>query len=128
MKDDQYFYQDLNRYYFGAGMTLKQLMENELVPLKLQVIYNRYLKEGTSLRMTMADFLCGLQKGSLEERILFSLKVRVRLMVPREEQNNLYREKIMSVKDFTRLKEDFTGKWVLREIELSKRALLFFEV
>ena len=128
MKDDQYFYQDLNRYYFGAGMTLKQLMENGLVPLKLQVIYNRYLKEGTSLRMTMADFLCGLQKDSLKERILFSLKVRIHLMVPREEQNNLYREKIMSVKDFTRLKEDFTGKWVLREIELSKRALLFFEV
>ena len=120
MKDDQYFYQDLNRYYFGAGTTLKQLMESDLVPIKLQVIYNRYLQEDTSLEMSMADFLSGLQAGSIKERILSALKMRVHVMLPRE--------KIMTVKEWNRLRADLAGEWVLREIELSKRALLFFEV
>ena len=34
----------------------------------------------------------------------------------------------MTVKEWNRLRADLTGEWVLREIELSKRALLFFEV
>lgn len=128
MKDDQYFYQDLNRYYFGAGTTFKQLMESDLVPIKLQVIYNRYLQEDTSLEMSMADFLSGLQAGSIKERVLSALKMRVHVMLPQEKQSGLFREKIMTVKEWDRLKADLTGEWVLREIELSKRALLFFEV
>lgn len=128
MKDDQYFYQDLNRYYFGAGTTLKQLMESDLVPIKLQVIYNRYLQEDTSLEMSMADFLSGLQAGSIKERVLSALKMRVHVMLPQEKQSGLFREKIMTVKEWDRLKADLAGEWVLREIELSKRALLFFEV
>ena len=128
MKDDQYFYQDLNRYYFGAGTTLKQLMESDLVPIKLQVIYNRYLQEDTSLEMSMADFLSGLQAGSIKERVLSALKMRVHVMLPQEKQSGLFREKIMTVKEWNRLRADLTGEWVLREIELSKRALLFFEV
>lgn len=128
MKDDQYFYQDLNRYYFGAGTTLKQLMESDLVPIKLQVIYNRYLQEDTSLEMSMADFLSGLQAGSIKERILSALKMRVHVMLPQEKQSGLFREKIMTVKEWNRLRADLAGEWVLREIELSKRALLFFEV
>lgn|GEM_PF-1996194 len=128
MKDDQYFYQDLNRYYFGAGTTLKQLMESDLVPIKLQVIYNRYLQEDTSLEMSMADFLSGLQAGSIKERVLSALKMRVHVMLPQEKQKGLFREKIMTVKEWDRLKADLAGEWVLREIELSKRALLFFEV
>ena len=128
MKDDQYFYQDLNRYYFGAGTTLKQLMESDLVPIKLQVIYNRYLQEDTSLEMSMADFLSGLQAGSIKERVLSALKMRVHVMLPQEKQSGLFREKIMTVKEWNRLRADLAGEWVLREIELSKRALLFFEV
>lgn len=128
MKDDQYFYQDLNRYYFGAGTTLKQLMESDLVPIKLQVIYNRYLQEDTSLEMSMADFLSGLQAGSIKERVLSALKMRVHVMLPQEKQSGLFREKIMTVKEWDRLRADLAGEWVLREIELSKRALLFFEV
>lgn len=128
MKDDQYFYQDLNRYYFGAGTTFKQLMESDLVPIKLQVIYNRYLQEDTSLEMSMADFLSGLQAGSIKERVLSALKMRVHVMLPQEKQSGLFREKIMTVKEWDRLKVDLAGEWVLREIELSKRALLFFEV
>ena len=128
MKDDQYFYQDLNRYYFGAGTTLKQLMESDLVPIKLQVIYNRYLQEDTSLEMSMADFLSELQADSIKERVLSALKMRVHVMLPQEKQSGLFREKIMTVKEWNRLKADLAGEWVLREIELSKRALLFFEV
>lgn len=128
MKDDQYFYQDLNRYYFGAGTTFKQLMESDLVPIKLQVIYNRYLQEDTSLEMSMADFLSGLQAGSIKERVLSALKMRVHVMLPQEKQSGLFREKIMTVKEWNRLRADLAGEWVLREIELSKRALLFFEV
>ncbi len=128
MKDDQYFYQDLNRYYFGAGTTFKQLMESDLVPIKLQVIYNRYLQEDTSLEMSMADFLSGLQAGSIKERVLSALKMRVHVMLPQEKQSGLFREKIMTVKEWDRLRADLAGEWVLREIELSKRALLFFEV
>ena len=115
MKDDQYFYQDLNRYYFGAGTTLKQLMESDL-------------QEDTSLEMSMADFLSGLQAGSIKERILSALKMRVHVMLPQEKQRGLFREKIMTVKEWNRLRADLAGEWVLREIELSKRALLFFEV
>ena len=128
MKDDQYFYQDLKRYYFGAGTTLKQLMESDLVPIKLQVIYNRYLQEDTSLEMSMADFLSELQADSIKERVLSALKMRVHVMLPQEKQSGLFREKIMTVKEWNRLKADLAGEWVLREIELSKRALLFFEV
>ena len=128
MKDDQYFYQDLNRYYFGAGTTFKQLMESDLVPIKLQVIYIRYLQEDTSLEMSMADFLSELQADSIKERVLSALKMRVHVMLPQEKQSGLFREKIMTVKEWDRLKADLAGEWVFREIELSKRALLFFEV
>ena len=128
MKDDQYFYQDLNRYYFGAGTTCKQLMESDLVPIKLQVIYNRYLQEDTSLEMSMADFLSELQADSIKERVLSALKMRVHVMLPQEKQSGLFREKIMTVKEWNRLRADLAGEWVFREIELSKRALLFFEV
>ena len=103
-------------------------MESDLVPIKLQVIYNRYLQEDTSLEMSMADFLSELQADSIKERVLSALKMRVHVMLPQEKQSGLFREKIMTVKEWNRLKADLAGEWVLREIELSKRALLFFEV
>ena len=76
----------------------------------------------------MADFLSELQADSIKERVLSALKMRVHVMLPQEKQSGLFREKIMTVKEWNRLRADLAGEWVFREIELSKRALLFFEV
>ena len=52
-EDFKYYMQDIERYYFGARYSYKELLNNEMVPFKFKRVISKYLNDNVDDSTTL---------------------------------------------------------------------------
>ncbi len=130
--DFKYYMQDIERYYFGARYSYKELLANEMVPFKFKAIITKYIKDDVDYDTTLESHLYYMGKESFDYRIFKQLKARVRVNQYKKPLDPVkgYREKLYTIEELTSISPEDKEKqgFIIRELVLYKLAMFAFSV
>ena len=129
--DFKYVMQDVDTLYIGARLTWGELMEDENVPFKLKVIYEKLLKDSAPRDITLADHLWKMDADGFDYRVFHKLRLKLSAMCPREgKRGGAFIQKTFRIEAFAgRIPGEKAAEgMVIQEILLSKLALFSFTV
>jgi hypothetical protein len=128
--DFKYVMQDVSRYYFGARMNYREIIDNEMAPFKFKTILERYILRGLDRETTLESGLYYMNEDSPEFRVLKQLKARVRVSQLKNGKIDRYQEKLYTIGELSDISPEEKEKKgiIVRELVISKLALFAFSV
>ncbi|WP_026494526.1 hypothetical protein [Butyrivibrio sp. WCD3002] len=128
--DFKYVMQDVSRYYFGARMNYREIIDNEMAPFKFKTILERYILRDLDRETTLESGLYYMNEDSPEFRVLKQLKARVRVSQLKNGKTDRYQEKLYTIGELSDISPEEKEKKgiIVRELVISKLALFAFSV
>lgn len=133
-EDFKYIMQDFEKYYIGARYSYNELMDSSFVPFKFKTIIERYIAKDIDKNITLENHLYSITDEDFDYRVYKQLRLRLRCSVLAKEheddREDKYCEKIYTIDKLVKLSsaEKEGKKLVIRELILSKLALMIFQV
>lgn len=133
-EDYKYCIQDVSTVYVGSRYTMEELLADETIPFKFQLVVERYILPKADPEDTLETHLYYLEKGSFLVKIYRQLKARVKVNVIREKKSltgkmkKEYTTILMPVEELVKMSVGEKEKkgLVVQELVISKLALMGF--
>ena len=133
-EDYKYCMQDVSTVYVGCKYTMGEILENESIPFKFQLVVERYLLPKSDPEDTLETHLYYLEEKSFLVKIYRQLKARVKVNYIQEKKHlggkvtKEYATKMMSVEQLAHLSVQEKEKMglIVQELAVSKLALMGF--
>lgn len=130
----KYCIQDVSTVYIGSRYTMDEILTDETIPFKFQLVTERYLLPRSHPEDTLESHLYYLDEKSFLVKIYHQLKARVKVVYIREKRHlsgkvtKEYATRYLSVDQLVRLDKDAKEKQgiVVQELAVSKLALMGF--
>ncbi len=130
--DFKYYMQDIERNYFGARYSYREILDNEMAPFKFKTIITKYLKDEVDLDTKLESHFYYITTDSFDYQIFKQLKTRIRVVEYKgsEDSSRGFKEKIYTIEQLARISPEDKEKqgMIIREIFISKLALFAFSV
>ncbi len=130
--DFKYYMQDIERNYFGARYSYREILDNEMAPFKFKTIITKYLKDEVDLDTKLESHFYYISTDSFDYQIFKQLKTRIRVVEYKgsEDSSRGFKEKIYTIEQLARISPEDKEKqgMIIREIFISKLALFAFSV
>ncbi|WP_408071012.1 hypothetical protein [Butyrivibrio sp. JL13D10] len=128
--DFKYTMQDVSRYYLGARLSYNEILADEMAPFKFKTIVERYIVRNIDESTTLESHLYHLTQEDPEWRVYKQLKAKVRVSQLRKGSEDHYQEKVYTMNQLSAfsLQEKENAGMIIRELIISKLALLAFSV
>ena len=128
--DFKYTMQDVSRYYFGARLSYKDILADEMAPFKFKTIVERYIIKDMDPSTTLESHLYYITEEDYEFRVYKQLKSKIRVSQLRKGKADHYQEKIYTMNEFAAISAEEKEKagMIVRELVISKLALFAFSV
>ncbi|MBP5198025.1 MAG: hypothetical protein J6033_03125 [Lachnospiraceae bacterium] len=133
-EDNKYCIQEISTLFLGVKYTLSEILDDENIPAKLQIIFQRYILEDADPEDTLETNIYYLQEKSPALRVYRQLKCKVKVNVL-EEKKSLFKgkrteyvTKVVPVDTVAAmsLEEKQRIGLVVSEISISKLAMMAF--
>ncbi|MDR0949297.1 MAG: hypothetical protein LBM69_07265 [Lachnospiraceae bacterium] len=133
-EDYKYIMQDTHTIFIGANYSAQELIEDEEVPFKVRLIFEKYLYTEDTKDQTLADYFYGCKDKTLLYRVYKQLKTKIRISYKQNKvtlsrklqttyENKLIPlEELMKISDEDKIAQELT----IQEIAISKLAMLSF--
>ena len=128
--DFKYTMQDVSRYYLGARLSYKEILEDEMAPFKFKTIVERYIIKDIDAGTTLESHLYHLTDEDFEWRVYKQLKSKVRVSQLKKGSVDHYQEKVYTMDQLAAISSEEKEKsgMIVRELIISKLALLAFSL
>lgn len=133
-EDYKYCIQDVSTVYVGSRYTMEELLADETIPFKFQLVVERYILPEADPEDTLETHLYYLEKDGFLVKIYRQLKARVKVNVIREKKSltgkmkKEYTTILMPVEELVKMSVGEKEKkgLVVQELVISKLALMGF--
>ena len=133
-EDYKYCMQDVSSLYIGSKYTFSELLEDETVPFKFQLLVERYIMPEADPEDTLESHLYYLEEKSFLVKIYRQLKARAKVNFIQTKkglggrEKKAYTTKLLPVEQLVKLSVEEKEQigLVVQELVLSKLALMGF--
>ncbi|MCR5254544.1 MAG: hypothetical protein K6D96_01305 [Acetatifactor sp.] len=133
-EDNKYCIQEISTLFLGVKYTLEELLEDENIPAKLQIIFQRYILEDADPEDTLETNIYYLTNKSPALRVYRQLKCKVKINVIEEKKSlfkgkrSEYVTKVVPVDTIAAMSPHEKEKkgLVVSELSISKLAMMAF--
>ncbi len=133
-EDYKYCMQDISTVYIGTKYTFQELLDENTIPFKFQLLVERYILPEADLEDSMETHLYYLQEKSFLVRIYEQLKAKVKINIIEEKKSitgktkKEYTTKVIPIRQLTTMtvEEKERAGVVVQELAINKLALMGF--
>ena len=133
-EDYKYCMQEISTVYIGTKYSFQELLEDNAIPFKFQLLVERYILPEADLRDSLETHLYYLQEKSFLVRIYEQLKAKVKINIIEEKKTltgktkKEYTTKVIPIGQLTAMtvEEKELAGVVVQELAISKLALMGF--
>lgn len=133
-EDYKYCMQDVSTIYIGAKYTFREILDQDTIPFRFQLLVERYLLPEADLEDSLETHLYYLQEKSFLVKIYEQLKGRVKVIILEEKKSltgkvkKEYTTKLIPIRQFVKMSvaEKEQAGVVVQELAISKLALMGF--
>lgn len=133
-EDYKYCMQDVGTVYIGCKYTFQELLEDNAIPFKFQLLVERYIMPEAALEDSLESHLYYLQEKSFLVKIYEQLKAKVKIIVLEEKKSltgnvkKQYTTRVVPIRKLAELTvaEKEQAGVVVQELSISKLALMGF--
>lgn len=133
-EDYKYCMQDVSSVYIGTRYTFQELLNDNTIPFKFQLLVERYILPEADLEDSLETQLYYLQEKSFLVRIYEQLKAKVKVNIIEEKKSltgkvkKEYTTKVIPIRQLAAMtvEEKERAGVVVQELAISKLALMGF--
>lgn len=135
-RDFKYIIQDITTLYLGSKYSFRELIEDEDIPFKLKMIFQKHLSEQMDSEDTLEGLFYYMRREGFVYQIFKQLQVKLKISEIVEKKSIFgkkkkeYMTKNYSLADFIAIPEEEKKRlgMVIIEISISKLALMGFSL
>ena len=133
-EDYKYCMQDVSTVYMGTKYTFQELLDDNTIPFKFQLLVERYIIPEADPEDSLETHLYYLQEKSFLVKIYEQLKAKVKINIIEEKKflggkaKKQYTTKVISIRKLAQMSvaEKEQSGVVVQELAISKLALMAF--